>query len=122
MTITISNDYYDKLLRSEASEKELYVQLNKARKDLDFYKLMCKAYMDSIEKNNYVICQADDKVVDLKGQISCLNDEIKFLRELVNKRDLEVYSLKARLKDIEEIAKGFKLWIFGLALLLFVQQ
>jgi chromosome segregation ATPase len=108
MTITISNDYYDKLLRSEASEKELYVQLNKARKDLDFYKLMCKAYMDSIEKNNYVICQADDKVGDLKGQISCLNDEIKFLRELVNKRDPEVYSLKARLQDIEEIAKGFK--------------
>ena len=69
---------------------------------------MCKSYMDSIEKNNYVICQTDSKVGELKGQIDSLNDEIKFLRELVNKRDLEIYSLKAWLKDIENIAKGFK--------------
>lgn len=105
MTITLSNESYDKML---ASIRTLKAESDKAKKDLEFYKLMCKAYMDSIEKNNYVICQADDKVGDLKGQISCLNDEIKFLRELVNKRDLEVYSLKARLQDIEEIAKGFK--------------
>ncbi len=108
MTITISNDYYDRLLRSEASEKELWVQLGKARKDAEFYKLMCTAYTETIEKKHYVICETDNKVGELKGQISSLNDEIKFLRELVNKRDLEIYSLKARLQDIEEIAKGFK--------------